>query len=584
MGFASGFGEAFSQSYGQASSQRASRLEQEKLLKARKEESEYEWRMKGLFDEKEKRTALEKKEREDQAQARVLAEQTGKPLKDVYARLKDAGYAATKDWAENTVGGPSTSPQGIDDQMAGSGMAAAESPVDRLLKTEGGEVPTASPEAPVNQPEASESTSMGGGYKPAPKVLTPEQQMASLQREFALSTTSPERKAAIETELKSFGQAKDFVDPPQAGTGRTKADLIAAVGAAPIGSPERLQAQANLDQYTQTEADQGILSGGEQLGTALDEKGNRVVVPVKPVRTENGIALVPRGANKPADGATVMGEDEKAAYNKFQDASSSNPAIVKQNERVIGLTGMLRSSARLQKIVQNDPNVLQDVTGTGVDILDSVRKEFESGISLLGVEMKKNGAGEVDGSSMEALQDKVDSIDVSAITDRAQLRDLFKAEMNLLVYRAGAALGQSGQAFSGKDFNLIAQGLKGSTSGPAFMDNLNSYMSGQIRSVEDGGQALSDYNAQLKQFANTYGYLPTPAMPSPGDFIASRSTDSDGNITDQELQDGYTAARRAKAYAGIDNGASVDSPNTTVKNNPNTPAGKTKSGVSWSIK
>lgn len=578
MGFASGFGEAFSQSYGQASSQRASRLEQEKLLKARKEESEYEWRMKGLFDEKEKRTALEKKEREDQAQARVLAEQTGKPLKDVYARLKDAGYAATKDWAENTVGGPSTSTQSIDDEMAGSGIAAAESPVDRLIKAEGGEVPTADANAPVNQPQPSESISMGGGYHPAPKVLKPEEQIANLKREFSLATTSPERKTAIEAELRGYGQANDIVNPPRSDPNVTKVGLVAQI-ATETDPQRKAQLQSALDTINTEEANSGKLADGAVRGVALVNGQLRPTM-IEARRTEEGVKYFLAGTQTPAEGARPTDDKEVAAAADLAKIGE-RPEVQKQNEKVISVTSGLRSSGRLQAIVDRDEGVLPKVTGAAVDFIDSTRKEFMAATSLLGIELQKNGDGTIDGTSMEALENRVKGIDVSAITDRAELRDLFNAEMGILAYRMGAAEGQTGNAFSEKDFNRIAAGLSGSTSAEGFKKNLNGYMSGQLRSVTDSGAMLRDTNKQIENFEALYGYNPVGSFPDPESFIASRTLGANGEVLDPELQAGYAAAKSAKPFNGIT--PEQGTPNTTVKNNPNAPSGRTKSGVSWSI-
>lgn len=548
MGFASGFAEAFGQSYGQA-----------KAIRARKEESEYEWRMKGLFDEKERRLDLEKKAKAAQATAKSISERTGAPLREVYNRLKDGGDASSvQEWAEGGDWTPVKytngsldvfsipDPQSIESEMSGSGLAAAESPVN-----DGG--------TSVREVEG-----QGYTYRPKPKVMKPDEQKADLIRERSLLEDDDPRAAEIDEQLGRWGRAGNLADGPSTQTGATKADLIRAVATAPIGTPEREEAQSALDMYTQAEADQGLLSGGEQLGTIIDENGDRVVVPLKPVRTNSGVGFIPRGGNAPAEGAAVMGEDEKKAYNEFQKVGNS-PEVVKQNEKVVALASGLRSSARLQAMVQKDQDILLPVTGTAVDFIDSARKEFLAATNLFGVEINRNSA-ESTAKSIGELEKRLEGIDVSTITDRAQLRDLFNAEMGILAYRMGIAEGQSGNAFSEKDYNRIAAGLRGSTTAAAFKDNINGYMSGQLRAVEDSGAAMSEFNNSLKQFEATYDYLPTKAMPSPSDFIAARSFGRNGEVLDPELIEGYRAARMAKPFNGINN---TPTQNTQTESTPN---------------
>jgi len=571
MGFAKGFGEAFSSSYDRAAAR-----------KAQKEESLYETQMKLFFGNKAKREELETRDRKAQADAKLIAEGTGAPLGEVYNRLRDGSdYDSVQKWAAGgtfTRTGDVPAPQSVDDEMAGSGMAAAESPVDSYLSTvvsRGAEATGTSEDEfrrGLEEPTTNSTIQADGtySYTPKPKALDPAEQIASLQREYSLASTSPERKEQIATELRGFGAAKDLVDPPESGTGRTKADLIAAVGMAPLGSPEREQAQANLDMYTQTEADQGILSGGEQLGTVIDENGDRIVAPLTPVRTANGVGFVPRGGSEPVQGAAVMGEDEKKAYNEFQQAGSK-PEVVKQNEKVVALASGLRSSARLQAMVAKNEDILLGVTGSAVDFVDSARKEFLAATNILGVELNRNSP-DATASSMAALEDRVKDIDVSTITDMAELRDLFNAEMGILAYRMGIAEGQSGNAFSEKDYNRIAAGLRGSTSAEAFTKNINGYMSGQLRSVEDAGAIMGEFNNAAKTFEATYGYLPTKALPSPSDFIATRAFDNSSNVLDPELVAGYTAARNAEPFNGVSAAPEAEgsgTPNDPVRNKPN---------------
>lgn len=542
MGFASGFGEAFAQSYGQA-----------RQLKARKEENEYEWRMKGLFEEKEARTKLEAKTKKAQADAKSISEQTGAPLKEVYSRLLDGtDYDSAYKWAENGDwsgvkynGGsldPMTvpDPQSLDSEMTGSGLAAAESPVNETgtstrVSTDEGSVP----------------------YKRKPKVMKPEEQVASLQQEYSLPTTSPERKTEIEGQLRGFGAAKDFVDPPRAEGNLTKVGLAAQIATAK-NPEERAQLQNALDSINAEEANAGKLAAGPVRGVAVVDGELRPTM-IEARRTDDGqVKYFLAGTNQVAEGARAS-DDQEVREAADLAKMGERPEVQKQNEKVISLTSGLRSSARLQAIVAKDEGVLPGVTGAAVDFIDSARKEFQAATNLLGVELRRNGAGEVEAGSMEALAQKVDGIDVNAITDRAELRDLFNAELSILAYRMGIAEGQSGNAFSEKDYNRIAGALRGSTSGPAFTTNINAYMSGQLRAVQDSGDLLSATNKQIERFKDQYGYNPVGAFPSPDSFIAEKAFD------DEELKAGYLAAKSAKPFAGIDD----KTPNTQNTSTPN---------------
>lgn len=572
MGFAKSFTESFNQSYGIAAKTRAAR-----------EESEYEWSMKSALARGEERSKAEAREKKAQADAQSIAEQTGKPVKDVYERLVNGSDpSVVLDWAKNTIGGPSASPsrpQSIDEEMAGNGIAAAESPVDRLLKEDGatGE-PVPSKAATVQGSDVNMPTS--GGYRPKPKVLSPEEQRQSLIREYGLASTSPERKSEIESQLRAEGQAKDFVDPPTQVAGRTKVDLAAQI-ATEKDPQKKMELQSALDSINQQDADQGKLTAGAVRGVAVID-GELQPAMIEARRQGDKVSYFLAGTNTPAEGARAS-DDQEVREAADLAKMGERPEVQKQNERVVSLTSGLRSSARLQAIVDKDEGVLVPVTGTVVDVLDSARKEFAAATSLLGVELDKNGNGEVSGDTMKALQKKVDSIDLGAVTDRAELRDLFNAEMGLLAYRMGAAEGQSGNAFSEKDFNRIAAGLRGSTSAEGFKKSLNGYMSGQLRSVSDAATIMQETNGQIERFKNQYGYNPVGVFPSPEAFIADRAVDANGDIVDQELMLGYQAAKAAKPLNGLGETQGSGTPNDPVRNKPNAVTGKTSSGISWSI-
>lgn len=572
MGFAKSFTESFNQSYGIAAKTRAQR-----------EESEYEWSMKTAFERKKERAEAEKAETKAQSDARIISEQTGKPLKDVYERVKASGYDAAKDWAQNTIGGDTgvsttSNPQSIHDEAAGLGIAASESPVDRLLGSEA----QAPANSEVNQPTL---TTGSGGYRPKPKVLSPDEQRKSLIREYGLPSTNEERRSEIEAQLRREGQGEDFVNPPSQVAGRTKVDLAAQI-ATEKDPQRRSELQSALDSINEEEANQGKLTAGPVRGVAV-VNGELQPTMIEARRGEDGrVQYFLAGTQTPAEGARAT-DDQETREAADLAKIGERPEVQKQNEKVVALTSGLRSSARLQALVDKDENILQPVTGKVVDVLDAARKEFAAATSLLGVELERNvdenGVVSVSGASMRALEEKVNSIDFGKVTDTAELRDLFNAEMSLLAYRMGVAEGQSGNAFSEKDFNRISAGLRGSTSAEAFKTNLNGYMSGQLRSVSDSGALLDQTNRQIQRFQAQYGYNPVGVFPSPESFIAERTVDNNGQVIDPELAAGYAAAKGAKPFSGINDKQGSGTPNDPVRNKPNSISGKTSSGISWSI-
>lgn len=556
MGFAKSFTESFNQSYGIAAKTRAQR-----------EESEYEWSMKTAFERKKERAEAEKAETKAQSDARIISEQTGKPLKDVYERVKASGYDAAKDWAQNTIGGDTgvsttSNPQSIHDEAAGLGIAASESPVDRLLGSEA----QAPANSEVNQPTL---TANSGGYRPKPVEVSFEKQKDRYIQIYATSN-DPEKKAEAEQWLKEAGVAKDLIDPPQI-TGRTKVDLTVQI--ATEKDPQRKsELQASLDQINEEEANQGKLTAGPVRGVAV-VNGELQPTMIEARRGEDGrVQYFLAGTQTPAEGARAT-DDQETREAQDLGKISERPEVQKQNEKVVALTSGLRSSARLQALVDKDENILQPVTGKVVDVLDAARKEFAAATSLLGVELERNvdenGVVSVSGASMRALEEKVNSIDFGKVTDTAELRDLFNAEMSLLAYRMGVAEGQSGNAFSEKDFNRISAGLRGSTSAEAFKTNLNGYMSGQLRSVSDSGALLDQTNRQIQRFQAQYGYNPVGVFPSPESFIAERTVDNNGQVIDPELAAGYAAAKGAKPFSGINDKQGSGTPNDPVRNKPN---------------
>lgn len=548
MGFAKSFTESFNNSYSIAAKTRAAR-----------EESDYEWKMKKLFQNDEDKKKAEREETKAQADARSIAEQTGKPVKDVYERLKSGSdVSVVLDWAKNTIGGPSSA-QSIDDEMVGSGLAASESPVNdsgtNLQSPAGADVDT--------------PTMTTGGYRPKPKVLDPEEQRQSLIREYSLPTTSDERKQEIESQLRAQGQAKDFVDPPTQIAGRTKVDLAAQI-ATEKDPQKRSELQSALDSINEEEANQGKLTAGPVRGVALVD-GELQPTMIEARRTQDGrVQYFLAGTQTPAEGARAT-DDQETREAADLAKIGERPEVQKQNEKVVALTSGLRSSARLQAMVDRNQDILLPVTGSAIDFLDSARKEFLAATNILGVELNRN-TPESTANSMAALERRIEELDVSTITETAELRDLFNAELGILAYRMGIAEGQSGNAFSEKDYNRIAAGLRGSTNSEAFKKNINAYMSGQLRAVSDSGSLLEQTNRQIERFQSQYGYNPVGVFPSPESFIADRTVDANGQIIDPELAAGYASAKSAVPFSGVNDTQGSGTPNDPVRNTPNTSA------------
>lgn len=525
MGFAKSFSDSFNNSYSISAKTRAAR-----------EESEYEWKMKGLFEEKEARTKAEARESKAQADARSIAEQTGKPVKDVYDRLvAGSDPSVVLDWAKNTIGGP----QSVDSEMVGSGLAASESPVDRLLRSPDGEVPTASADAPVNDPQASRGVSNaptqtgGTAYRPKPKTMDPAEQVANLQREYSLASTSPERKEAIANELREFGAAKDLVDPPQdMRTGRTREDLIAS-GQQPVEGVSLVDGKPKLQ----------LLVANPETGGWMDAN-----------------------TGEPVEQARRVTEPEQASLDKIMSSADSQ-AVVEQREKMQGVADSLRIGKDIIEMANANPDITSSFTGSVAGVVSTLRREAGTSLSLLDQALKAKGG--IDPKLLAQAEEEVNSIDLSAldVADRfAAEQGLYEAKKNILIYKVGQALGQTGQGFSDQDFKRIENGIFAGK-GKDIQRSIGDYLQNTIRDVNSGAALINDFNTANKEHYNRYGYYPIEGnvAPTVEEFIATQ---------DPSAQDGLA----------LINSAPTETPNVPKTNNPNAPgAGRTKTGVTWSI-
>ena len=580
MGFAAGFGEGFSNSYNQSRAQTA-----------RREEADEDRIWQEYIRNKDLKTKAEIAAGARAKQASTLAKMYNVPESFVYDGLESGMTPAQiEEYAKNNsitdtkgAGIQAARAQTVDDEMQGSGLAAAESPVN----TPAGPAQT----APVDTQRQAGIDRLAGrtGIDPAEMQATMDYQEPGPQmRGGWASTPNPEPfdSARLEQELigramngdeaarqqlTELNQVKRLGKESELPT--TPAGLTAAIAQATIdGDIEKVRAYQNaLFTATRVEAQAGRLAQGPQPGIAVigDKVTQTVVTPALEMDDQGQQVIVFKGP----DGQVLLGarpympgedEDLKEIFKK-----SDNAEVKAYNEKAAAMPSLYRNAGILMSTVT--PEMLSNVAVPAASTLSGAKREIGNIFRIANITISDNPNGEISAEDMDKLGNSLDNmIQTKGLDAVVQDRAAFDALMMHTSYLMGKADGQTGQAFGEKDFARYQQILSNSHGNPeTFKKVLANAIATQQTQVDAAGRLLQEQGGMLDRFESTYGWRP------PVDRALT---------VDQMIAEGIGGSSAKTGWDMVrQNETGERKPNGNNESGGNGRSGKTSRGISWSI-
>lgn len=289
-----------------------------------------------------------------------------------------------------------------------------------------------------------------------------------------------------------------------------------------VGS--QAQADALRDrQSVQIVLPDGKLKGGyvatDSTGkpVLMDEAGNRITTP-------GARRVFPDEINARTEVIKATEASNSRYRTQLEGTISALPlaydviTIAKRDPRVLTTTAKVVGQIKtLGTEVVTAFNVAEGIfaaksRGNPNDTVYATEQEIESGLRRAGY-LNANETLEQRASRAFSLGNDANSL--------AENAKLMEAKLLLAAVRFGAMEGQSGQGFSNKDFDRFLTIVGGgSTNVNTFARNLTDYMKGRVDSINTQARILNDPRSGLAaNFKATYGYNPTPAVPTLDDMV-----------------------------------------------------------------
>ena len=217
----------------------------------------------------------------------------------------------------------------------------------------------------------------------------------------------------------------------------------------------------------------------------------------------------------PIDPTNVLEYNEELTdLDKTIVEQSQSKPVQEYKSKLIQATSGIRIAGQLMEMVDNDPEVLADISSGLSLTANNVVKELSAFGSLF--EKTDNGESVSLGEDQVRMMERdLANIDPSAIQDRASKYALFKAKTLLYIYRMGAVEGQEGRALTEADIARLETMLGASTDPTSYKENLVEYTQSNIDMLDDTARMMAQYNVAYDQYNQLTGGFVPYSIPAP---------------------------------------------------------------------
>jgi hypothetical protein len=202
-------------------------------------------------------------------------------------------------------------------------------------------------------------------------------------------------------------------------------------------------------------------------------------------------------------------KDEESELTKL---ASSTRAISEEYMKSVSATKDLLHTARtMSKIVEvSSGSVLAERTGN----LASLATDWAQELVQIGSLLSKGNSVPTLDADLDRIQDNLDSMLSTGVTDAATYRNLMKAQETIMSYRLLQSWGQEGRSVSEAERAMTQAIVKSAGSPEKFNQNLALILQDQVRSLEGKQSDINKYNIDIKTFEDRFGWRPAELVPS----------------------------------------------------------------------
>lgn len=546
MGFAAGFGEGFSNSYNQSRAQTA-----------RREEADEDRIWQEYIRNKDLKSKAEQASGTRARQAATANKMYGIDESVAYDLL-EGGYTleGVGEFAKNNKievypkEAMAPRPQSVDDEMQGSGLAAAESPVN----SPAGPAQT----APVDTQRQATIGNLAGrtGINPQEMQSTldyQEQPRQSSTSWVAAPNPEPFDPKAEEDQLigaayrgdpdaeKDLLRLRTMQKIGKDENGPQSMEEIAWRIASARTPAERAQAEEARDVALAAARYQAIMeaqAGGDGLTVMVKDAEGRPLE-VRRVPTPNGDEFYQ--GNTPIDPSQYTPMSPQEMVERAEILKSANGQEAQAYRKNLGpISSYAKGAADLVDLVQRDPGVLT-TTYNLAEVTNRWGNELKTGMGLISSALKGSQYDEISKSEIDYAESQIDStLSSGNISDKGELKALFDAKETLLIYRLGQAYEQSGRSFTEGDREAMRQGMRASTRPEAYIKNMQSVTGDLIRHLDEQARVINS-NPQVADYEAKYGSSPFVnggIVQSASEFMQDSIKDDPriGNLLGQQSQ------------------------------------------------
>jgi hypothetical protein len=167
-------------------------------------------------------------------------------------------------------------------------------------------------------------------------------------------------------------------------------------------------------------------------------------------------------------------------------------------DRYSKVKGFLRQAKEVDDMVRQMPETLRSVTG-GVVVFNEIKGELETAVSIAQQIFNRDPDGNAKPSElMETLERELSKENV--LEELGANRQLVMSKILRMIYAAGEAAGQSGQAFANRDFEAFKETIMASKDYTTFSRGIREFATERVAELED-------YLTYLREKDSGIGYL-----------------------------------------------------------------------------